>query len=1377
MKFKHLLKTTALTLLLIIAGKVGWGQAILTETFSYATPAYIGGNGAVGTSSNGWTTHSITTGQTTTVDINDVSLSYTGLVASTGNKVYLFSNANATSRDINTAFTSTATTLYFSALANIVDNSQINTTGDYFMSFGASSGSSAGSLGGRLGAKSVNGGLNFRFVIQNTSGGTPTWTDNGSDLSFGTTYLVVVKYDRTAIPTAATMWVNPATLGSTEPAGSVSNNSGTSTVTTLGSVCLRNSATTPKVEIDEIRVGTTFADVTPVPDVTPPTLSSTTPADEATGIALNLSSLSLTFSEDIAKGTGNIVVKKVSDDSVIETIDVTTGAVAISNSTATVTLTSTLAFNTDYYINIDATAIKDLANNNFAGISDKTTWNFTSRLASTAATVTSADYTVTDGPTWTISNIPSSVSVATFEGKLTPAAGATIATFEADGTTPATGTVLNGYKLKVTAENGTTTNTYSLVVTPALSAATSNNDVDHSFDITFTDDAAWRAAITAVKDDATTLTLTTDYTIASGTLTLIPASTNSLKVSGSRTITVVATGYADATVTQIIKPGVFTHATISNAPAMGLGVTSTVTLTAKDQFENLVSGYIFKYDVTITNTTVTTAESYTIDGIARTASISDIPVTATNASGVATFDIAVPGVVDGDDGISVQVQLNDGTTNLGSALSYIAPTAPTAVISPTTISEHSLEGAVVNITLQNATFVGTFDKANFTINAPAGLSVASVASVDATHANLTLTYDDANNDFDSDFTTFNVKILAAELSSAVDLTSNDITLTATVEVAPTVTTDASIASNGVTTATWGGNVSATGGEAVTVKGLCWGLTTLPTTANNITTEAAGTGTITGSMTGLLPNTLYYVRAYATNSVGTEYGVEKSFTTYSDEPTNQVNTFAVTPNGTDLVISWVNNNGAVVPTHYLIKASTTNNVTDPVDFTTVPSDQLVIGDNNGVKVCLASETSFTWTGLPASTPYYFKIYALAKNVDNIPNYNTTSAPAANATTNSAAKDITATTIGTLDAANKKITGIPSTTTVTALKAAITVSANATFDVLVATGGAPATGTSTVTNTMVIKVTAQNLTSQEYTITTVIATTIVDNLAALIALPANTPVKYTGKATITYMRTSRNQKYIQDATGAVLIDDPTTAPGFITGTYAVGDGITNIEGKIVLYYGLVELTPTVQTGATCTGNPVITPEVKTLANLTTADQSKLVKVENFTFTNPATEGDASGNFAASKNYTISDGVARDTICQFRTAFSEANYITTAIPTTPKSANVLVVMYKKNNFSKVVMQIVARNLADFLSTGIDDNLNSSLSIYPNPFSNEIRFEGSQSIKRVVITSITGQVLKNVEIGQVNFVNTQDLPRGMYLVTFMNSKGEKTTQKMVKQ
>lgn len=276
MKKLLLFKKIIIVILFVGLSSAGWSQ-VLYEDFNYPTPATIGGNGAAGTSSNNWTTHSVSTGQTTTVDIQDGSLTYTGLKTSTGNKVSFFSNANATSRDINRSFTSTATTLYFSALINIVDNSQITTNGDYFLHFGATAGTSVTSLGGRLGVKSVNTGLNFRFAVQNTSTGTPTFTDNGSDLTFGTTYLVVIKYDRTAVPTVATMWVNPVTLGSTEPEGSVSNSSGTGTFAAFSSICLRENGTTPKALIDEIRVGETFADVTPKSVAVTPTITLTAP--------------------------------------------------------------------------------------------------------------------------------------------------------------------------------------------------------------------------------------------------------------------------------------------------------------------------------------------------------------------------------------------------------------------------------------------------------------------------------------------------------------------------------------------------------------------------------------------------------------------------------------------------------------------------------------------------------------------------------------------------------------------------------------------------------------------------------------------------------------------------------------------------------------------------------------------------------------------------------------------------------------------------------------------------------------------------------------------------------------------------------------------
>ncbi|MEI7980824.1 MAG: hypothetical protein WCI71_04175, partial [Bacteroidota bacterium] len=59
---------------------------------------------------------------------------------------------------------------------------------------------------------------------------------------------------------------------------------------------------------------------------------------------------------------------------------------------------------------------------------------------------------------------------------------------------------------------------------------------------------------------------------------------------------------------------------------------------------------------------------------------------------------------------------------------------------------------------------------------------------------------------------------------------------------------------------------------------CWSTTPTPTTAGSHTTDGSGTGTFVSNLTGLTPNTPYYVRAYATNSVGTAYGNELNFTT-------------------------------------------------------------------------------------------------------------------------------------------------------------------------------------------------------------------------------------------------------------------------------------------------------------------------------------------------------------------------------------------------------------------------------------------------------------------------------------------------------------------
>ncbi len=79
-------------------------------------------------------------------------------------------------------------------------------------------------------------------------------------------------------------------------------------------------------------------------------------------------------------------------------------------------------------------------------------------------------------------------------------------------------------------------------------------------------------------------------------------------------------------------------------------------------------------------------------------------------------------------------------------------------------------------------------------------------------------------------------------------------------------------------ATCGGTVTSDGGAAVTVRGICWSLLTGPQITDQYTADGAGTGLFISQMNNLIPDTLYYVRAYATNSKGTSYGNVQQFRT-------------------------------------------------------------------------------------------------------------------------------------------------------------------------------------------------------------------------------------------------------------------------------------------------------------------------------------------------------------------------------------------------------------------------------------------------------------------------------------------------------------------
>lgn len=104
---------------------------------------------------------------------------------------------------------------------------------------------------------------------------------------------------------------------------------------------------------------------------------------------------------------------------------------------------------------------------------------------------------------------------------------------------------------------------------------------------------------------------------------------------------------------------------------------------------------------------------------------------------------------------------------------------------------------------------------------------------------------------------------------------------------PTVSTTG-VTSITATSAITGGNISNNGGFGVTLRGVVWSTAQNPTiNLSTKTVDGSGNGLFSSSITGLVPNTTYYVRAYATNSCGTNYGTQLSFTTSNSNYTGTI----------------------------------------------------------------------------------------------------------------------------------------------------------------------------------------------------------------------------------------------------------------------------------------------------------------------------------------------------------------------------------------------------------------------------------------------------------------------------------------------------------
>jgi len=106
-------------------------------------------------------------------------------------------------------------------------------------------------------------------------------------------------------------------------------------------------------------------------------IASSTPSDNETGVDyFATTGITIVFDDDITVNTGNIYLKKTSNDSIIETFDVTTDITTPTSSSINFIVTQTLLGTTDYYITIDAGTFTDTNNNDYNGLTDKTVLNF-----------------------------------------------------------------------------------------------------------------------------------------------------------------------------------------------------------------------------------------------------------------------------------------------------------------------------------------------------------------------------------------------------------------------------------------------------------------------------------------------------------------------------------------------------------------------------------------------------------------------------------------------------------------------------------------------------------------------------------------------------------------------------------------------------------------------------------------------------------------------------------------------------------------------------------------------------------------------------------------------------------------------------------------
>lgn len=244
-------------------------------------------------------------------------------------------------------------------------------------------------------------------------------------------------------------------------------------------------------------------------------------------------------------------------------------------------------------------------------------------------------------------------------------------------------------------------------------------------------------------------------------------------------------------------------------------------------------------------------------------------------------------------------------------------------------------------------------------------------------------------------------------------------------------------------------------------------------------------------------------------------------------------------------------------------------------------------------------------------------------------------------------------------------------------------------------------------------------------------------------------------ITYARDTRNQKYIQDASAGILIDDN-------DGVLTVGvaeDALSGLKGQANTYLGVLQLVPSEDATVDSSGN-TITPETVTIAQIVANHEdyeSELIMLSSTTID----EGDGTATFAVNTNLNLDSGSLI-----FRTMFAEADYVVDAavIPQGQIPFTALVAEFNGTP------QVVARNSADFATNSTATFTNNNFTVYPNPSKGLVTVKADNLTNVEVFNTLGSKVLST----SANTFNTASFQNGVYIVK-VTANGATATQKLI--